>query len=287
MAEKYREAQVSDTDRRSGAEPDAGSRTDAGETAAQAVPVWVQKFRIRSCDVTRQRVLRISTLLRYIQEGTVRHTTQLGMGKDMTLDRGLLWIITQQQLTLKRLPGYDEEVTLKTWPGEQLHLFFPRCTTIEDKDGRKIISARTLWTLMDERTRRPVFPQKYGVHIEGVSRPGEFPLPRVAPSGPYDRLLLTENRTALFSECDINGHMNNSEYFDLLDDLLQEYGKASLPPDDAENSSCNISAEYIDEIPYDSRYQAALYQAESGFLLEGRCAEKTVFRIRIAVSACF
>lgn len=239
--------------------------------------IWSRQFRVRSSDVTKRRVLRLSTLLRYIQEGTVRHTTELGMGRDMTLDRGLLWVITQQHLTVKRLPGYDEVITLKTWPGASLHLFFPRYTSVLDAAGEELIHAKTLWVLMDEKVRRPVFPQKYGVHIEGVSQPGDFPLPRVALPKAGDRLLLEKDRTALFSECDINGHMNNSLYFDLFDDMMQECmaGRSS----DIDVSE--ISAEYIDEIPYGFRYTASLYQSEEGYLLLGTQGDRSLFRIRL------
>jgi len=255
--------------------------TGAFDAAAQGVKstladVRSQKIRVRSSDVTVKRVLRISTLLKYIQEGTVRHTTELGMGRDMTLDKGLLWVITQQQMTVKRLPGYDEEIMLRTWPGEQLHLFFPRYTSIVDQDSHEIVTSKTLWVLMDEKTRRPVFPRKYGVAIEGVSKPGDFPLPRVMVPGIQDTLLMKKECTALFSECDINGHMNNSEYFDLFDDMMQ--GSTDTA---ALQVPCEISAEYIDEIPYKSHYLAELYRLEKGFLLQGSSSGKDLFRIRL------
>lgn len=230
--------------------------------------------------------MRVSTLLRYIQEATVRHTTELGMGRSMTLDKGLLWVITQQHLSVKRLPGYDAEVTLKTWPGKQLHLFFPRYTSIVDRSGDEIITSKTLWVLMDEQTRRPVFPDRYGVHIEGASQPGDFPLARVTLPGKDDRLLLKRERTALFSECDINGHMNNSEYFDLFDDLLQRYECTISSDIDSNGLSVpfEVSAEYIDEIPYGSRYTAELFRSQKGYLIQGSQSQKALFRIRLTVT---
>lgn len=246
---------------------------------------WEQQIRIRSCDVTCDRLLRLSTLLKYIQEATVRHTTMLGMGRDKTLDKGLLWVITQQYLAIRRLPGYDEEIKLKTWPGSQLHLFFPRCTSIVDKDDEEIISARTMWILMDEKSRRPVFPDRYDVHIEGSSKPGDFPLPRVGAPGKGDRLLLKAERTALFSECDINGHINNSEYFDLYSDLMQEYSMKILQKNSDAASRLQppleIFAEYTDEVPYGSRYLAELYQSDRGFLIQGTSEGKALFKIRL------
>ena len=260
---------------------------EAGQT--RAIPVWSQDVEVRSSDVTCERRIRISTLLKYIQEATVRHTTALGMGRDKTLDKGLLWVITQQSLKVTELPGYDDKITVRSWPGAQLHLFFPRCTSVSDPDGKEIVSAKTLWVLMDEKTRKPVFPAKYGVAIAGEPLRGDFPLPRVAlPSKDIDQLIIRQERTALYSECDINGHMNNSEYFDLLDDMREKASEKNGQPADMSGSikaPFEIRAEYIDEIPYKTSYVAELYRTPKGFLLQGLGGEKAdrpLFRIRVS-----
>ena len=69
-------------------------------------------FTIHSRDVTQNRQLRLSAMLGFFQEASISHTENLGMGREKTLDRGLLWIITKQSAEIIRMPRYDETVTL-------------------------------------------------------------------------------------------------------------------------------------------------------------------------------
>ncbi len=179
--------------------------------------IWQQTFTLRSSDVDAGRRLRLSSLFTLLQEAAIAHTTELGMGREKTLDKGLLWIVTRQQIRLFRLPLYDETVTLSSWPGETLHLYFPRFFRLTDAAGQTLLEASTLWALMDRESRHIVFPEEYGVKIE--ADPGEkaFPLP-AAPRLPE---LTKEQAFAVpYSYTDLNGHMNNARYPDLAEDLM-------------------------------------------------------------------
>ena len=123
--------------------------------------------------------LRLSRLFTFLQEASIAHTTLLGMGREKTLDRGLLWIVTLQQVKVDRLPVYDEDVKLLSWPGATMHLYFPRYYRMEDKDGRTLLTGSALWALMDRENRKMVFPEEHGVHIDGETGEGPLPLPAV------------------------------------------------------------------------------------------------------------
>ena len=117
-------------------------------------------YQILSSDTDANRALRLSRLFTLLQEASIAHTTLLGMGRERTLDRGLLWIVTLQRAQILRLPVYDERIVLKSWPGKTMHLLFPRYYRIEDEQGHALVAASALWALMDERTRRVVFPEQ-------------------------------------------------------------------------------------------------------------------------------
>ena len=50
------------------------------------------------------RRLRISTMFEWFQEGSITHTEELGCGREKTLDKGLLWVVTLQRAEIARLP---------------------------------------------------------------------------------------------------------------------------------------------------------------------------------------
>lgn len=81
---------------------------------------------IQSASVNIRRVLRTSSLLRMLQELTIAFTEAEGVTRRETLDRGLLWVIAKQAFDIKRIPAYDETITLRCYALPTMHMFFPR-----------------------------------------------------------------------------------------------------------------------------------------------------------------
>lgn len=168
--------------------------------------IYETDYIILSSDTDANRRLRLSRLFTMLQEASIAHTTALGMGREMTLDKGLLWIVTLQQARITRMPEYDEKIRLRSWPGKTMHLLFPRYYRIEDQKGSALVEASALWALMDQKTRRVVFPELFGVKIRGVHTGKEIPLP-AAPKAPA---AAEESAfTVPYSYVDLNGHMSN------------------------------------------------------------------------------
>ena len=180
--------------------------------------VYRKELRLRSSDVDMHRRLRTGVLFSLLQEAAIAHTEQLGMGREKTLDRGALWIVTLQRAEIRRMPEYDEDVVLRSWPGRTMHLLFPRYCALDTAAGEPLVRASALWTLIDSETRRLIFPERLGIEIEGDSLPEEeIPL----PSAPVP-IPATDERdfTVPYSYVDLNGHMNNTRYFDLAEDCI-------------------------------------------------------------------
>ena len=226
-------------------------------------------YQILSSDTDANRTLRLSRLFTLLQEASIAHTTLLGMGRERTLDRGLLWIVTLQRAQILRLPVYDERIVLKSWPGKTMHLLFPRYYRIEDEQGHALVAASALWALMDERTRRVVFPEQHGIRIRGVHTGKEIPLP-VPPKMPP--LLETEPFTVPYSYVDFNGHMNNTRYFDLAED--------TIPAAAAGRALRTVLIEYVNEARCGEELAVRWGQAGDDWYLTGE-AGKTVFRMRL------
>ena len=191
--------------------------------------VYERDYRIKSSDADAKQRLRISRMFTILQEVSIEHTTE----------RGLLWIVTLQQAKIVRMPVYDEPVHIATWPGNTMHILFPRYYRITDADGNVLIEASALWALMDRNTRKVIFPEEHGVAIKGMRIGKEIPLPR-APRIPVTAE--TESFTVPYSYVDLNGHMGNTRYFDLAEDRMPpalrarnligiqtEYSREALP----------------------------------------------------------
>lgn len=199
--------------------------------------IYRKKLVLASRDVNMHRVLRTSRLFEFMQEAAIHHTEQLGAGRAMTLDKGILWVVTMQQARIQRMPEYDEEVLLESWPGKTMHVLFPRYFRLLDSSGRCMVSASALWALVVRQSRKLVFPESCGVAIEGELTGFEAPLP--SPVARRETYRHRDFRVP-FSYVDLNGHMNNTRYYDLVEDLCPAAAKGECP--------ALISAEYPGEL---------------------------------------
>ena len=233
--------------------------------------IYEKKVLIRSEQVDMTRRLRMSDLFRLLEEASIAHTEALGCTKDKTLDRGLLWIITRQLVEIEEMPAYDEQITVRSWQGEMQHVFFPRFYEIE-RAGRVLIKGQALWMLMDEETRSMAMPEDYGIFIPGRPDAGDMALPAVVVPKTAGEPAVSTPLVTRFSQIDINGHMNNTRYFDMIDDMLHSSGQnASVPK--------AVLANYMSELKLGDSFILHQYKDAGALYFEGS-GDKPYFRIR-------
>ena len=183
-------------------------------------------IRIRSFQVDINKNLSIPSLLGINQERAIHHTEMLGYGKEKTLDKGYLWIITAQHFHIERLPVYDEKIKIITYPGKQRSFFLPRYLEIVDQNGNRLVKGTTLWALIKKENRKILEPSDIGIVIQGEEKGTEIPpffsLPKEDTS---DQRFY---RKADYSNCDLNGHINNTRYAEeclrhIPNDIVRNY----------------------------------------------------------------
>ena len=231
--------------------------------------VYRRELRLRSSDVDMHRRLRTSVLFSLMQEAAIAHTEALGMGREKTLDKGILWVLGLQRAQITRMPAYDEQVVLRSWPGQTMHVLFPRYCALDTAGGEPLVRACALWTLLDAKTRKLVFPERCGVTLPGVVTGDEIPIPSAPRAIPC-----TEERpfTVPYSYVDLNGHMNNTRYFDLAEDML---------PQAAEGVPLRaVEAEFSREARFGEGFDLRHGQEGASHYFSGEDGEGRLFRLR-------
>ena len=230
--------------------------------------IYREELLLRSKDVDMFRRLRTSELFRLLQEASIRHTEQLGMGREKTLDKGVLWVLLMQRAEIARMPEYDERIVLKSWPGKTMHLLFPRFYAMETAEGEPLLKASALWSLVDEKTRKVVFPEKYGVVIDGTVTGGEIAMPGAVAKA---ECAFARDFTVPYSFVDLNAHMNNTRYFDLAEDSVGAAAAGKLLR--------GVSVEYQNEARLGETLHLRWSGGESVYLCGE--TERPVFRMRL------
>lgn len=223
--------------------------------------IYERELLLGSEHVDRFRRLRTSTLFELLQTASIRHTEELGMGREKTLDRGLLWVVARQYVKIRRMPEYDERIVIRSWPGETMRVMFPRYFEVLAQNGAKLAQSGAIWMLMERGTRTMAFPDEWGIAISGVKTgeeaPNLAPIRALEPSNSFDF-------TVPYSYVDLNGHMNNTRYFDVAEDHLGAAadGKRLL----------EVQAEYIQEAKLGETLHVAWGEENGRFYLAGSTA---------------
>lgn len=214
--------------------------------------------RTAHCDLSGH--VNLHSLFLWMQEIAGDDSDRLGMGRQFMEENNIFWVLSRLQIKLLRPLCCDHEVVLRTWHGDAIRYIFPRYFSLETPGGETLAQASSLWMLIDRSTRQIVMPS-----IRGLSLP---PASATMPAYPAPGKILADvplpqctERMPLYSDFDINGHMNNARYPLWICDLF--------PPS-------QYQREYISQIHIN--YLHEILEGESVSLQHGRVED--CFRVQ-------
>ena len=188
-------------------------------------PIYQQDFEINGAAGDGFGRLKPSMSLFYAQEGAGNHFDLLSMDYDSLESKGLFWAITRCRAQITRLPHLGETIHVETWPMPTTRVAYPRSVIAYDGQGNEVFRIISLWVLMDIQNRAMVLPGRSGITVDGTLRGNELSVPgAIVPKDMENR----HTRRVSFTDLDRNGHMNNTRYFDWINDLLpSDFHKAN------------------------------------------------------------
>ena len=143
---------------------------------------------------------------------------ELGVSDKAILENyNLVWIITDYDIKVVRLPRFAEEITIETEALSYNRLFCYRRFTIYDETGQELIHMMATFVLMNRDSRKV-----HAVEPEIVA-PYQSEFSKKLLRGPKYQSL--ENPISMdyhvrFYDLDMNGHVNNSKYLDWIFEVM-------------------------------------------------------------------
>jgi len=143
---------------------------------------------------------------------------ELGVSdKTILEEHNLVWIITDYDIEVVRLPRFAEEITIETEALSYNRLFCYRRFTIYDETGQELIHMMATFVLMDRDSRR--------VHVvePEIVAPYQSDFDKKLIRGPkYESLneSISKDYHVRFYDLDMNGHVNNSKYLDWIFEVM-------------------------------------------------------------------
>ena len=143
---------------------------------------------------------------------------ELGVSDKTILEEyNLVWIITDYDIEVVRLPRFAEEITIETEALSYNRLFCYRRFTIYDEAGQDLIHMMATFVLMDRDSRKvhAVEPQ--------ILAPYQSEFSKKLLRGPKYQSLenpISKDYHVRFYDLDMNGHVNNSKYLDWIFEVM-------------------------------------------------------------------
>lgn len=139
----------------------------------------------------------------------------LGIGNPVMAHLGCGWVLSRLTIEIMRYPLVNEQYSLTTWIEEWNRHFSTRCFRIDDGEGNPVGYARSIWMVMNTRTR-----DNAGLsHLtlpDGAIRDLPCPIPRQAKHTSIPEEMTDREYTFRYTDIDFYRHVNTVRYVDLL-----------------------------------------------------------------------
>ncbi len=180
---------------------------------------YEETFTLRTSQCDMHGKWRPSAVLEAMQETAGVHSQLLGCGRDELLKKNIVWVLSRCEVHMDRYPAAGEKITISTFPMPTRICFFPRYYLFTDEHGELIGKAGTLWLLMDVQTRHMLPPGEIA-HLIPDNRDLSVPMKLPATVGQLQGEEFISEYAPVYTDLDINGHVNNTRYVDWLCNAL-------------------------------------------------------------------
>ena len=175
---------------------------------------WSREYSVNINDTDVSGIVSASALFRFMQDAGNRALEEDKPSFSELYDRGLTFILCRLRMS-SYAPLYAHDViTVETWACESKGVQFNRCFRIL-RDGMIVCEAVSIWALCgihDKRIHRASeIETSYRTdEMLELDMPTHIKIPESAA------ISLKGEREVVYADIDLNGHMNNTRYPDIL-----------------------------------------------------------------------
>lgn len=179
--------------------------------------VYIINKEITSVEVDFNLDTKLSNIFLFFQEVSSIQSEVFHIGKADTLDKDLHWVITRFNVEISRLPKYGEHIKVVTYPGTSNVLFFNRHFRILDEKDNVLVKACSVWCVIEDKTHMIKKDPFNGLVLPVSKMEDELPIPGKVE---YKEGKLIYKKTIRYSDIDLNSHLNNTRYIELIQDAF-------------------------------------------------------------------
>ena len=209
--------------------------------------IFKQKFEIKLNDINKNQKIKNKALFECLENIAARHADSINHGIKDIPNIGTTWMLLCWQLKVLKRPTYGDTLEIYTWARGA-----NKCFTYRDFEiyvnGEKCVIAASKWLLLDIKRGRPTrvgdeilgrYQPEYGKSVFNIDE-----IEKLKELENYDEKAKFSVRK---SDMDINGHMHNLNYLDIVDEILTEK--------EMQEEFNNVRIDYRKEIKIDDKIE--------------------------------
>ena len=235
------------------------------------VNTYDESFTLRPRDCDLNNCWRPSAILETMQDAAGAHSLLLGCGRESLVRQNIVWVLSRCELHMERYPSSGEKLTVHTFPTPTRIYFFPRYYVFTDAHGAMVGKAGSLWLLLDLNTRRMLPPGDVSKLIP-ENRDLSVPMNLPATVGKLQGEEFVTEYRPVYTDLDVNGHVNNARYADWLCNALGIELMSEYEPD-------HIVLNYNREVLPGHTVTLRRIMKENEFRLSGQVGDASAFEI--------
>lgn len=156
----------------------------------------------------------------FMLQAATKHAEERGFGYSSMTSKKRVWVLSRMAIELFEYPKNDTTLVIKTWVASVNRLFTERYFSFEDKNGKEIGFAKSLWASIDLESRKPTNV----LDLEGLT---DFIVEKDCPIQNMAKIPLLKDNfinvsqfTVKYSDIDINKHLNSMKYIEHFVDVF-------------------------------------------------------------------
>lgn len=176
---------------------------------------WQEEYNVKFHDTDVNEVASVSNILKFMQETSMRHMKARKPSYEELFNDKKAFVLSSIRLEIYNPIYAYEDITVKTWACPSRGFSFMRSYSIE-RGGEIMAEAHSAWALVSTESKRLYKVAEVDLSNYDMDEPAslEGGLRIRIPS--EVSMTLAGEYTVRYTDTDLNGHMNNTNYPDMI-----------------------------------------------------------------------
>ena len=176
---------------------------------------WTEEYKINSHDTDINGIVRASLILRYMQETANTHLWNTRPSYEDLRKMDMAFVLTKIRMSFYQPLYVHDEISVSSWACESRGVSFNRCYQVH-RGGDLIAEAVSVWALVSLREKKIYRVTDIDVSNYGTDEMLELDMPARIRMPDDAKFTLKGERPVEYADIDANGHINNTNYPDIL-----------------------------------------------------------------------